>query len=119
MAANHVTENFDHQSFRTIPLVPEETGELNLTQLRWVLQCQARSRDARLVLSFEIGFLPTEDAKQEACRSLIEACNHADEKKPIWAIESTARSMLAQSLRRAGNTEIAEMETDVALGLLK
>ena len=118
MAANHVIDNFDHQSFRQIPLVSETEGELNLTQLRDFVQSQGRLRDARLILSFEIGFLPNEDAKQEACRSLIQVCSHSGRKEPLWAVESAVRSMLAQSLRRAGNVVEAEKETGQALNLI-
>ncbi|KAI4123811.1 MAG: hypothetical protein LQ341_007149, partial [Variospora aurantia] len=73
MIANHVTDNFDHQSFRNIPLVPDlqKEGQLNLTRLREAVQSQGRLRDARLVLSFEVGFHPDEVAKQHAFRQPV------------------------------------------------
>ncbi|KAL8726743.1 MAG: hypothetical protein Q9166_006538 [cf. Caloplaca sp. 2 TL-2023] len=120
VAANHVTDNFDHESFRKIPLASDiKEGELNITRLRHELQEHGRLRDARSILSFEVGFLTDEQAKQEACRSLIDACSRPGKKEPVWAVESTARSMLAQSLRRAGDVVEAEKETALALDLLK
>ncbi|KAL8700752.1 MAG: hypothetical protein Q9201_005280 [Fulgogasparrea decipioides] len=119
LATHQATDKFDPQSFRQIPLATNEEGGLNITQLRQATQKQGRIRDARLILSFEIGFLPDEDTKQAACRSLMEACLHASDKEPLWAVESTVRSMLAQSLRRAGNVVAANEETQFALDLLK
>ncbi|KAL8732428.1 MAG: hypothetical protein Q9181_003963 [Wetmoreana brouardii] len=119
LGTHQVTDKFDPQSFRQIPLATNEEGGLNITQLRQTTQQQGRIRDARLILSFEIGFLPDEDTKQTACRSLIEACFHANDKEPVWAVESIARSMLAQSLRRVGNVVAADEETRFALDLLQ
>ncbi|KAL8916572.1 MAG: hypothetical protein Q9208_008443 [Pyrenodesmia sp. 3 TL-2023] len=121
LVANHVTDNFDHQSFRNIPFVPEkeEEEELSLTRLRIAMQVQGRLRDARLILNAEMGFISDEDKKQQACCSFIEACHRAGVKEPVWSIESIARSTLAQSYRRAGNAFAAQEETDRALALLK
>ncbi|KAL9053204.1 MAG: hypothetical protein Q9206_004022, partial [Seirophora lacunosa] len=120
MIANHVTDNFDHESFRVIPLVDNRgSGQLNITHLRELVQSQGRIRDARLILSFEVGFLSDEEAKQEACLSLINACAHAGPMEPAWSVESAARSMLAQSYRRAGNLEASNKETTAALDLLR
>ncbi|KAL8663598.1 MAG: hypothetical protein Q9202_003786 [Teloschistes flavicans] len=119
LAIPQFTGDFDSQSFRQIPLAIREVDTLNLTQLRQAIQAQGRIRDARLILSFEIGFLPNELAKQAACRSLIEACASALQQEPAWSVESAARSMLAQSLRRAGNVVEANGETHIALDLLK
>ena len=120
MIANHVTDNFDHESFRVIPLVTsQESQQLSLSHLREVVQSQGRVRDARLILSFEVGFLSDEEAKQGACLSLIEACAQAGESEPWWSVESSARSMLAQSYKRVGQPEASEMETNAALDLLK
>ena len=110
-----MTDNFDTQSFRQIPFAPRAENELNLTQLRRAVQSQGRLRDARLILAIESGFLSGEDAKCGAWRSLIEACRHANNNEPVWAVESTARSMLAQSLRRAGDSAAAEKETQLAV----
>lgn len=118
MAANLVTDNFDHQSFEKIPKAPEDEGAQKLSRLRQVMQSQGRLRDARLVLSFELGFLPNENAKQEACKSLIAACADAGDKEPAWALEGTARSTLAQSLRRSGDAATATKEIELALDLL-
>ncbi|KAL8977465.1 MAG: hypothetical protein Q9205_006739, partial [Flavoplaca limonia] len=120
MIANHVTDNFDHESFRVIPLVTsQESQQLSLSHLREVVQSQGRVRDARLILSFEVGFLSDEEAKQGACLSLIEVCTQTDESEPRWSVESSARSMLAQSYKRAGQLEASEKETNAALNLLK
>ncbi|KAL8912475.1 MAG: hypothetical protein Q9172_007494, partial [Xanthocarpia lactea] len=116
---HQVTDKFDTQSFRQIPFAPRAETELNLTQLRCAVQGQGRLRDARLILGIEMGFLSGEDAKCKAWRSLIEACRHADNKEPVWAVESTARSMLAQSLRRAGDSALADKETQLALEIAK
>ena len=118
MLANNVTDNFDHQSFREIPLVSGHGDALNITLLREALQDQSRLRDARQVLVFEIGFLPNENAKQEACQSFLEACTQA-EKTNIWAVESATRSTLAQSLRRSGKLAAAEKEVEIALNILR
>lgn len=121
MIANQVTDNFDHQSFRNIPLIPDpqKEGQLSLIKLREAVQSQGRLRDARLVLSFEVGFHPDEVAKQQACLSLIEACKHPGRVEPVWAVEGAVRSMLAQSYRRVGDFEAAEKETNLALNILK
>ncbi|KAL8859767.1 MAG: hypothetical protein Q9178_003882 [Gyalolechia marmorata] len=116
---NHVTDNFDTQSFRQIPFAPRGENELNLTQLRCAVQGQGRLRDARLILGIENGFLSGENVKCEAWTSLIKVCRHVDNKEPVWAVESTARSMLAQSLRRAGDYAAAERETQLALEVAK
>ena len=118
MSANHVTENFDHESFRQLPRVTGDKDKLNLTQLREAVQGKGLLRDARLILSFEIGFIADENAKEEACRSLLNACNFSGELEPRWLIESHTRSILAQALRRAGNVSAAERETELAMDLL-
>lgn len=113
-----MTDNFDHGSFRQIPIVSGENDKLNLTQLREAVQQQGRLRDARLILGFEHFFLQSEDAKQEACQSLLQACSSPGDREPWWTVESVTRSMLAQSLRRAGNIPAAERETRSAIDLL-
>ncbi|KAL8975237.1 MAG: hypothetical protein Q9197_000540 [Variospora fuerteventurae] len=107
--------------FRNIPLIPDprKEGQLNLIKLREAVQSRGRLRDARLILSFEVGFHPDEVAKQQACLSLIEACKHPGRVEPVWAVEGAVRSMLAQSYRRVGDFEAAEKETNLALNLLK
>ncbi|KAL8777868.1 MAG: hypothetical protein Q9194_002315 [Teloschistes cf. exilis] len=119
LAIPQVTGSFDPLTFRQIPLAAPEVDLLNITQLRQAMQAKRRIRNARLILSFEVGFLPDELAKQAACRSLIEALPYADEHEPVWAVESAVRSMLAQSLRRAGKVVEADEETQLALNLLK
>lgn len=116
--ANYVTDNFDHGSFRRIPIVSGGKDKLNLSQLREAVQQQGRLRDARLILGFELVFLQTEEAKQEACHSLLQACSSPSDKEPMWSVESATRSMLAQSLRRAGNIPAADRETRLAIDLL-
>ena len=90
----------------------------NLTQFREAIQGQGRLREAQLILSSEIAFLADENAKEEACRSLLNACNFSDESEPRWLIESHTRSKLAQALRRAGKVSVAERETRLAMDLL-
>ena len=113
-----MTENFDHQSFCQLPRVTGEKGKLNLTQLREAVQGQGRLRDARLILGFELGFLADQNAKEEACRSLLNACKFSGELEPIWLIESHTRSILAQALRRTGKVSAAEREAGLAIELL-
>ena len=92
--------------------------KLNLTQLREAVQGQGRLRDARLILSFEISFLADENAKEEACLSLLNACKSSGALEPRWLIDSHTRSILAQALRRAGKVSAAERETALAMDLL-
>ena len=118
MVANHTTDNFDDESFRRIPNVPDTDSRLSLTRLRKIVQKQGRLRDARVILLFETDFLSDKTLKQEACHSLIAALGQASESEPVWAIESSVRSLLAQSLTQAGDIAAAEQENQRALDLL-
>ena len=95
-----------------------ENDKLNLTQLREAVQGQGRLRDARQILGFELGFLADQNAKEEACRSLLNACKFSGELEPIWLIDSHTRSILAQALRRTGKVSAADRETGLAIKLL-
>ena len=112
-----MTDNFNHESFCEIPVIPGNEDELNIARLRKYLQDYSRLQDARLILNLEVFFLPNETAKQEACRSFLAACGRA-KGSGMWAIESAARSMLATALRRAGDLAAAEQEANVAMALL-
>lgn len=83
MAADHVTDNLDCESFCQLPLVPEKQNKLNLTLLREAVQSHGRLRDARLISTFEIGSLKDEGAKQVACRSLLEVCGSPGPIEPV------------------------------------
>ena len=95
-----------------------EKDKLNLTQLREAVQGQGRRRDALLLLRSKMGFLADENAKADACRSMLNACKVSGELEPRWLVESHTRSMLAQPLRRAGKVSVAKIVTGLAMDLL-
>ena len=115
LIANNVFEKFNAEFFKTIPWVPEHVGGLGLTKLRQHLQAEGRLNEARLILGFEVSFLPCGTvAKQDTFKSLLQACDESNVKEPIWFIEGKTRLDLAKLLRSAGQEEEARRELMLA-----
>lgn len=117
MMAGYISENFDARSYQEVPFVSDDTDALNISSLREYLQRQGRLREARAVLDLEVTVLDGNRAKQEACRSLLEACTAPALQEPAWFITCRARLQLAQLLRKNGQLEEANQQFDLARSL--
>lgn len=117
MAGFISAEKFDSRSYREVPYVPADTDALNISSLREHLQRHGRLREARAVLDLEVTILDGNPAKQEACRSLLEACKAPAMQEPVWFITCRARLQLAQLLRTNGQLEEANQQFDLARSL--
>ncbi|KAL9119341.1 MAG: hypothetical protein Q9187_004105 [Circinaria calcarea] len=115
----HVNDTMDLDFLFCIPYVPQHNGGLSISQLRQNLQRQGRLKEARLMLDMELCFLPSPDTKQDACRSLLHACQGSSIHEPTWFVESKARLQLAQILKKTGQPLNADEEFDLARKLLQ
>lgn len=117
--AAHVTHSFDANYFRQIPHVAAKSDSLNISKLREHLQDQGHLRQARAILDTEVGFLTSQGAKHEACRSLLRACATSESIEPIWLIEGRTRLQLAQNLSQEHQVQDANREFGLACTLLQ
>lgn len=115
--AGYISNKFDPTSYRDVPYVPADTDTFHLSSLREHLQRHGRLREARAVLEMEISVLDGNGAKQEACRSLIEACKAPATQEPVWFITCRARLQLAQLLRKNDQLEEANEQFDLVRSL--
>ena len=117
MMAGYISDKFDSRSYREVPYVPADTDAFNISSLREHLQRYGRLREARAVLDLEVAVLDGNQAKQEACRSLLEACKVSAMQEPVWFITCRVRLQLAQLLRTNGQLEEANRQFDLARSL--
>lgn len=115
--AGYISEKFDSRSYQEVPFVSADTDALNISSLREHLQRQGRLREARALLDLEVTVLDGNRAKQEACKSLLEACAAPAMQEPVWFIACRARLQLAQLLRRNSQLEEANQQFDLARSL--
>lgn len=115
--AGIISGKFDPGSYQEVPYVPTDTDAFNISSLREHLQRHGRLREARAVLDIEVALLDGNRAKQEACRSLLEACNAPAMQEPSWFITCRARLLLAQLLRTDDQLEEANQQFDLARSL--
>lgn len=96
-----------------------KSESLNISILREYIQDLGHLRQARALLDIEVGFLTSQGAKQEACRSLLRVCTISESIEPIWLIEGRARLQLAQNSSQDHQVEHSNREFELSAMLLQ